>query len=245
MAKKESSLRIGKSRPQDATEVILKVRNLSVELGGEKIIRGLNFEVTRGEILVILGPNGAGKTVLFKSLLGILPYRGQIVWAKGAKVGYVPQRFALVKDFPLSVKEFFQLKNKKPADISISLRSVGLNEEILRKRIGVVSSGQLQRILVAWALLNNPNVLLFDEPTSGIDIGGEETIYTLLARLKAQRSMAVLLITHDLNMVYKKADRVLCLNKQMFCYGRPAKELTFKNLVQLFGEEIEIFSHRT
>ena len=224
-------------------EPILKVKNLKVELDNEKIIEDLSFEVKEGEILTILGPNGAGKTVLLRTLLGLLPYKGEIEWEKEVKVGYVPQRLPFIKGVPMSVEEFFKLKEASKKEIKEILNSVGFREIFLNKKVGELSSGQFQRILVAWALIGNPQVLLFDEPTAGIDIGGEETIYTLLAKLKEKRNLTILLVTHDLSVVFKFSDYVICLNKCPICQGAPKEVLTPEILYKLYGQEVKFYEH--
>jgi zinc transport system ATP-binding protein len=224
-------------------ETILKVRNLNVKLDNELIICNLSFEVKRGEVLTILGPNGAGKTVLLKTLLGIFPFEGKIEWAKGIKIGYVPQRTPFVKDFPISVEEFFKLKTKNEKEIEEVLKLVGFNESFLKKNLGELSSGQYQRILVAWALIGNPDVLLFDEPTSGIDISGQESIYQLLERLKKEKNLTIILVTHDLSVVFKFSDYVICLNKCPVCQGKPKEVLSSESLSKLYGQEIKFYEH--
>jgi len=225
------------------SETILKVKNLKVELDNEKIIEDLSFEVKEGEILTILGPNGAGKTVLLKTLLGLLPYKGEIEWQKEVKIGYVPQRLPFIKDIPMSIEEFFKLKGASREEMREILNSVGFEESFLNKKIGELSSGQFQRILVAWAIVGNPQVLLFDEPTAGIDIGGEETIYTLLAKLKEKRNLTILLVTHDLSVVFKFSDYVICLNKCPICQGAPKEVLTPEILYKLYGQEVKFYEH--
>jgi zinc transport system ATP-binding protein len=205
-------------------------------------LENLSFEVKEGEVLTILGPNGAGKTVLLKTLLGLLPYKGKIEWTSGVKIGYVPQRLPFIKDIPMSVGEFFKLKEASEKEIKEIFNSIGLKGDILEKKIGDLSSGQFQRILVGWALILNPQILLFDEPTTGIDIGGQESIYNLLEKLRKERSLTILLVTHDLSIVYKLATNCLCLNKKMLCYSIP-KELTSERLSQLYGGEIKFYRH--
>ncbi|MBI2041543.1 MAG: metal ABC transporter ATP-binding protein [Candidatus Nealsonbacteria bacterium] len=221
---------------------ILKVENLSVELGGEVILENLSFEVREGEAITILGPNGAGKTVLLRTLLGFLPHSGKIEWEEKIKIGYVPQRLPFIKDIPMSVGEFFKLKMPKETDIKEILNSVGLKDDIFKKRIGDLSSGQFQRILVARALISNPKVLFFDEPTTGVDIGGQESIYNLLWKLKQERNLTIFLVTHDLSIVSSLATRCICLNKRMLCYSIP-KEITSDRLSQLYGEGVKLYEH--
>ena len=222
--------------------IILKVKNLNVRLEKEEIIKDLSFEIKQGDVLTVLGPNGAGKTVLLRTLLGILPYKGEIKWEKEVKIGYVPQRLPFIKETPMSVEEFFELKRASRKEIREILNSVGFGSA-LNKKIGELSSGQFQRILVAWALVRNPDVLLFDEPTTGIDIGGEETIYTLLVKLKEKRNLTILLVTHDLSVVFKLSDFVICLNKCPICQGVPKEVLTPEILYKLYGEEVKFYEH--
>jgi len=225
-------------------KTILEVENLSVELNGVKIIKELSFRVQEGEIVTILGPNGAGKTTLLKTLLGMIPYKGKIQWKEGIKKGYVPQRLPFIKDFPLTVKEFFRLKENSEEKIKKVVKAVGL-EKFLDRRIGNLSSGEFQRTLIAWALLKNPKVLLFDEPIAGIDIRGEETIYSLLLKLNKKRKLTVLLVTHDLSVVFRFSSYVICLNRQPVCQGKPKRVLTPEALEKLYGTEIKFYSHRS
>ena len=222
--------------------IILKVKNLNVRLEKEEIIKDLSFEIKQGDVLTVLGPNGAGKTVLLRTLLGVLPYKGEIDWQKEVKIGYVPQRLPFIKETPMSVEEFFELKRASRKEIREILNSVGFGSA-LNKKIGELSSGQFQRILVAWALVGNPDVLLFDEPTTGIDIGGEETIYTLLVKLKEKRNLTILLVTHDLSVVFKLSDFVICLNNCPICQGVPKEVLTPEILYKLYGEEVKFYEH--
>ncbi|MEM3458386.1 MAG: metal ABC transporter ATP-binding protein [Candidatus Bathyarchaeia archaeon] len=224
--------------------VILSVGNLNVELNGEEILAGLSFNVYEGEVLAILGPNGAGKTTLLKALLGIIPYEGVVEWKKGVKIGYVPQRLPFIKDVPLSVKEFFQLENVSESEMKEILTSIGLGEEFLWRKIGDLSSGQFQRILVGWALASDPNVLLFDEPLAGIDIGGQESVYNLLERLKSERNLTILFVTHELSIVYRLADKVLCLNKRMLCCGAPKEKLTPEAISNLYASPVKFYQHK-
>lgn len=225
-------------------DVILEVKNLSVTLDSEEILRNISFSVKKGEALAIIGPNGAGKTVLFRALLGLLPYKGEIRWQDGVKIGYVPQKFVIDRSTPLTVGEFFLLRcsrfwfpHKNFKDhLGHELSLVGLPESILKKPVSELSGGQLQRILVSWAMLNHPDVLLFDEPTAGIDVGAEETVYNLIHKLQDERGTTVLLISHDLGVVYRYAQSVLCVNKKLICYGAPQEVLNPEELSRLYGE---------
>jgi zinc transport system ATP-binding protein len=225
-------------------ENILEVKNLSVSFGNDKIIDNLSFNLRDKENLVLIGPNGAGKSVLLKALLGITPFTGEIKWKENVKIGYVPQKFLPEKNIPVSIEEFFRFKKVDINKIKEALKRVGINDPAtLKKRIGVISFGQLQRILIAWALIDLPDVLLFDEPFAGIDIEGEETIYNLLEQIEKELNLTIILITHDLNVVYKFADTVLCINKKMVCYGPPPEALTAESLGRLYKGGIRFHEH--
>jgi zinc transport system ATP-binding protein len=227
-------------------ETILEVSDLSVTLEGKHIIEDLSFSVKRGENLTILGPNGAGKTVLLRALLGTLPHEGSIAWRKATRIGYVPQRLPYIRNIPLSVEDFFALKRRRSTTMTVAemLRSVGLGEPMTKAPMGDLSSGQFQRILIAWAVAGDPDVLLFDEPTTGIDVGGEETVYGLLARLHRERNLTMLIVTHDLAVVHKLSSTVLCLNKRLICQGPPVDVLTPESLRRLYGTEVKYYEHR-
>jgi len=230
---------------------ILETRNLSVSFDKQEILKDISFSVDEGDVLAIIGPNGAGKTVLFRTLLGFIPFDGKVKWREDAQIGYVPQKLFEKAELPLTVKEFFILKSKNLffkdkrliESIFHELKAVGLNQSILNQQLVNLSHGQLQRVLIAWAILRHPNVLLFDEPTAGIDLAGEDTIYNLLHKLQNERGLTVLIISHDLNIVYRYADKVLCLNKEGICFGEPKKALTNEQIRRLYGESAFYHHH--
>ena len=220
----------------DTDDYILKVSNLKVELQNQTILENVSFKIKRGTTLAIVGPNGAGKTVLFRTLLNLLPYTGRIEWAEKVKIGYVPQNVS-VKDIPISVQEF--LSYKKDADVKGALAAVRLDYEAVQNKIlGVLSGGQLRRVLIAWALLDEPNVLLFDEPTVGVDVGGEESIFVMLNDLKKKRGITMLLITHDIHLVKEYTDKLLGLNKCTTYFGdsQPIADPALQQ--QIYGETV-------
>lgn len=215
----------------------LELKNVSVKLKNEQIVQDVSFSAQSGETIAIIGPNGAGKTTLLKAILGFLPYKGSIQWQKKPIIGYVPQRLDLERDLPLTVQEFLDLVLKfsvrnSPRQI---LGFVNLPENFLSRSISTLSAGEFQRVLIAFALVNRPDILLFDEPVASVDIGGQETIYELLHRLQDIQHFALILISHDLTMVYRYADKVLCLNKAQICFGNPQEVLTPDELKKLYG----------
>lgn len=227
----------------------MKADRLNIKFNGRSVIRDLSFEIKKGTMTAIMGPNGAGKTVLFRALLGLIDYEGEILWEKNVKISYVPQRFSIDYNLPLTVYEFFKFKTGSDEKIYDVLKAVGfkgdehhLKHHILFSLLGTLSGGELQRILIGWSMLGNPDVLLFDEPTLGIDIGGEETIYKFLHDLHKKYDLTIIFITHDLHVVYEYADLVICLNKRMICRGRPWQALNPEILVKLFGPS-GVYSH--
>jgi len=229
---------------KESREIILEVKNLNVSFGEERVLENINFKLEKGENLAILGPNGAGKSVLLKALLGIVDFSGEIKWSPEAKVSYVPQRILPEKNLPLTVEEFFAMKNVSSEETGIALASVGIADgRFGKKRLGAISSGQLQRVLVAWALIGNPDVLLFDEPTAGIDIGGEETIFNLFAKIEKEKNLSIVMVTHDISVVYGLADGVLCLNKKLICIGAPREVLNPEGLNDLYGGGVGFYKH--
>jgi zinc transport system ATP-binding protein len=225
---------------------ILEVKNLFVKFGDEIVIKDLSFEVKRGSFLTVIGPNGSGKTVLIKSLLKFFPTRGEIVWDKNAKVGYLPQGLThlKVKGIPLTVEEFLMLKRIKKQKILELSTLVGIKDKkFLKKPIGNLSGGQFQRMLIIWALATDPNVLLFDEPMTGIDVSGEKTIYDLLYKLWKEKELTIILATHDLNIVYKYSTDVLCISKDNICHSTPQEVLLPEILEDIYGMPIKFYKH--
>lgn len=239
------------------TELLLRVSNLSVSFHRQVVLSDVSFELRKNETLAIIGPNGAGKSTLLRALLGLIPYEGTVTWQKGVKIGYVPQRFSVERDLPLTTAEFFALKgegiHRKEIETAFSVMRLpngtqgkrGAVDHILKRKLGVLSGGELQRVLVAWALLDRPDILLFDEPTSGIDASGEITIYSLLRRLQEQEHFAIVLISHELQVVYKYASNVLCLNKETVCFGPPKEVFDKESLTRLFGTDVGFYQHHS
>lgn len=227
---------------------LLEVKNLTVKLDGDTIIKDLSFSVAEGNVLTVLGPNGAGKSVLLRTLLGLLPYQGDIHWSHKPLISYLPQGLnqLSVKGLPLTVQDFFMLKAISPTleKITEFLHLVGLDKEILNKKAGDLSGGQFQRMLVAWVLISQPEVVFLDEPMTGIDIGGGETIYSLLQHIKKDhQKMTIFMVTHDLNIVSGFSTNVLCLSRKGFsCFGEP-KEINIKTLEDIFGKGVKLYEH--
>ena len=219
-------------------DFILRVSKLSIQVSNQRILDNLSFQIKKGATLAIVGPNGAGKTTLFRALLNLIPYSGTIEWNGKVNIGYVPQILS-VRDIPISVKEFLSFKNESESDINSVLASVGLDSEaVVGKSLGVLSGGQLRRVLIAWALVDKPNVLLFDEATSGVDLDSEEAIYGMLKRLTEREKITLLLISHDLHIVREYSDCVLALNRCMVFFGESKEVMNPENQKLIYGEPI-------
>jgi zinc transport system ATP-binding protein len=217
----------------------LEVRNLSVRFGKVEIFKDLSFSVRRGTTLAIIGPNGSGKTMLFRALLGAVPVEGTFRWAPGARIGYVPQKLDIARDVPITGLDFLQaraaLARSSPELIAQSLASVGLSSKLVREPIGNFSGGQFQRLLVAFALMGSPNVLLMDEPAAGVDEAGRQFLATLVERLQREESLTALQISHDLNEVSQRATTVLALSREHIQAGPPGEVLTPALLNKIYG----------
>ncbi len=225
-------------------EMLLRVHDLTVSYNGTPVVEHISFEVKRGSTLALIGPNGSGKTTLMRALLDLVPYRGTVTWAPGLRISYVPQSTKVDADLPLTVAEFFSLRTISRTRTAAALSWVGMSgHEIPDRLIGALSGGQLQRVMIAWSLATDPHVLLVDEPTSGIDSAGQESIYALIDRISHERNLTVLLISHDLHVVTTHADTVLCVNREMVCHGNPTEVLTPHTLATLYGSHVSLYSH--
>ena len=228
----------------------LEVERLSVRFAGSPVLRDVSFEVPDGGSLAVIGPNGAGKTILFKALIGSIPFEGAVRWRPGSRVGYVPQRLDIERDLPITGTDLLRAK-AGVAGVSLdeALKAagrVGLPSSLLgRLLIGSMSGGQFQRLLIALALIGEPNVLLFDEPAAGIDEPGQEQIMGLVHGLH-QEGITVLFISHDLSVVSQCAEAVLCLSRRTPAFfGPPQQVLTPEALTELYGAPIGFHDHRS
>ncbi|HEY9157855.1 metal ABC transporter ATP-binding protein [Candidatus Binatus sp.] len=234
-------------RGPDGSSNALEVERLAIRFGTSEIFRDVSFSVPQASSLAVIGPNGAGKTILFRALIGSLRYEGSIRWAAGTKLGYVPQKLDIERDLPITGGDFLTAKaavvRAPNGAVLAALADVGLDKEILNTPIGALSGGQFQRLLVAFALIGNPNVLLLDEPAAGVDAPGQEQLSRLIRQLQEERGMTILLISHDLSVVYQYATNVLCLSRTYSRVGPPKTVLTPEVLSRIYAMPIGFHVH--
>lgn len=229
-----------------------RIENFSVRAGKLTILENINLHIHCGELTALIGPNGAGKSTLLKAIMGEIKHEGQLKYMdeKGAHtgkpvIGYVPQNLEFDSDSPVSVLDLFQAGcSKKPSWLGpnkeIKKKAEGLlglvkAEGLIHRRIGDLSGGELQRVLLALSLDPMPDILLLDEPVSGVDRNGLEVFYELLYRIKSSHDLTILLISHDLELIRKHADRVVLVNKHVVLNGPPDVVMSSPKLYETFG----------
>ena len=226
---------------------ILEVDRLSVRFDKVEVIKDLSFMVDKGTTLAVIGPNGAGKTVLFQAVIGSVPSEGSIRWAPGVRIGYVPQKLDIERDVPITGMDFLNaragLTRSTAADIERIADFAGISREVMQSPFGALSGGQLQRLMVVFALLGDPSVLMLDEPTAGVDEPGQKRLNELISRLQQELGLTVLSISHELSVVFQYATNVLCLGRGTACFGVPRKVLTPELLSEVYGTLVDYHVH--
>lgn len=233
--------------------IAVQANQVTISLGGSPVVADVSFTVEAGAVAAIIGPNGSGKTTLLRALAGFIPYQGRVELfgkppiASRGQIGYVPQRLEIDRTLPITVGEFLQLSSPDcfsrrcpHTDLYDRLGVTKLQKELLRE----LSGGQFQRVLVARALLEEPKILFLDEPASGIDASGQETLYQVIQHVSREHRTTVILVSHEFEVVYQYATQVLCLNQKLLCNGRPGQVLNETNLRALYGQSAVIYSHR-
>ncbi len=243
--------------PQE-TESAVRFEQVTVERGGISILDAVTATVPKGSCTAIIGPNGAGKTTLLMALLGEIGFQGKITWGntdKSPRIGYVPQRLSFDRGMPLTVSEFLAMGfQKKPLWFGIVPGIHNRSREILAqvkaehlatRKIGALSGGELQRVLLALALRQDPELLVLDEPSAGVDFRGELIFCELLDKLRTSKGFTQLMVSHDLATVTHHATHVICLNRKVAAEGPPRLTLTGENLTAIFGMHMGLVSSRS
>lgn len=227
---------------------LVEIQNVSLRFGRREILEDINFNIQRGEIVTLIGPNGAGKTALLKVILGLYqPTRGKVVTNRNLRIGYMPQMLAVESLMPLNVARFLALSPKASADKCQAVAEELRIQQLLDSPVQNISGGELQRVLLARALLNEPDLLVLDEPAQGIDINGQAALYQMISNARSKLNCAILMVSHDLHLVIAGTDQVICLNRHICCSGHPAAVMQNPEFINLFGSniaaELAIYTH--
>ena len=231
---------------------LVSAKDIEVRFGGRAVLHGAEVTVRPGEIVTLIGPNGAGKTTLVRVVLGLLEAdKGWVETRPGLSIGYMPQRLTLDPALPMTVARFLSLAVPGRGDrtrfrLLRALDEVGAGH-VLESPLQNVSGGEMQRILLARALLREPDLLVLDEPVQGVDLTGQADLYALIARIRDERGCGVLMVSHDLHLVMAATDHVICLNTHVCCAGHPESVSEHPEYVALFGrsasEALAVYHH--
>ena len=229
----------------------LRVQDLSVKIGSDKILKDVNLHIHSGQMVALIGPNGAGKSTLLKAILGQREYDGVIAFSapgmrhrKPPRIGYVPQSPSFDPGDPVSVADLFACcMSKRPAFLGLSaaMRDKVMEclervhgEDLIDKRVGTLSGGELQRVLLALALEPLPNILILDEPLSGVDVEGQTGLMDMLDEIRKRYDLSILMTTHDFGMLPRYADKVVLIDHAVLCKGTPEEVLASPEFQQVF-----------
>jgi zinc transport system ATP-binding protein len=220
------------------SQALIAADNLEKSFGRVQVLSNVSLKLLPRNIMTIIGPNGSGKTTLVRILLGLdTPDQGTITRKDRLRIGYVPQKLAIDPTLPLTTSWFLALTAKQADDVVEVAREVGV-EGILNQPLQALSGGELQRVLIARALLSKPELLVLDEPAQGVDVTGQAMLYALIARLKDTHNLSVLMVSHDLHLVMSATDHVICLNHHICCSGHPHSVRGDPAFAALFGQHV-------
>lgn len=215
---------------------LINVSDLVVRLGGRAVLSGVNFKIEPGEIVTIVGPNGSGKSTFLRALVGaVKPDAGRITETPGLRIGYVPQKLQIDPTLPMTVGRFLHLPRRVPKSIADAALAEAGAEDLAGRQMADLSGGQFQRVLLARALLNDPQLLILDEATQGLDQPGSAAFYRRIEEVRRTHGCAVLMVSHELHVVMAASDRVICLNGHVCCEGEPEHVASAPEYRALFG----------
>ena len=222
------------------SEPLIRLQQISVGFRQESVLENVQLTVNAGEIVTLIGPNGAGKTTLVRAVLGLLKPDSGSVWRKPRlRIGYMPQKLTVDPTLPLSVLRFLRLvPGVDRAAALAALAEVGA-EQVIDSPLQNISGGELQRVLLARALLREPELLVLDEPVQGVDVAGQAELYRLITELRDRHGCGVLMVSHDLHLVMSTTDQVVCLNRHVCCSGHPEQVSGDPAFVELFGQDAQ------
>ncbi|MFE8070197.1 zinc ABC transporter ATP-binding protein ZnuC [Marinobacteraceae bacterium S3BR75-40.1] len=229
------------------TDPLVSLQQATVHFGGAPVIDRVDLDIHPGDVITLIGPNGAGKTTLIRTVLGIQkPSTGRVQRRKGLRMGYMPQHIHLQPTLPLPVARFLSLTDANRAEQLEALERVGVSH-LHEASIHRLSGGEMQRVLLARAILRRPDLLVLDEPAQGVDVTGQAALYGLIQEIRDELGCAVLTISHDLHLVMAATDRVICLNQHICCSGPPEQVSNDPAFIDLFGrpvaESLAVYHH--
>lgn len=214
---------------------LIEAVKLSVNLAGRQVLESIDMSLDEGEILTLIGPNGAGKTTLVRALLGLQGLdSGSLERRPGLRIGYMPQRVSVDTILPMNVERFLRLGERQRGTVSGIAERLGVTG-LLKNPIQGLSGGEMQRVLLARALLRDPQLLVLDEPAQGVDVSLQSVFYNLIRQIRDERGCGVLMVSHDLHLVMAATDRVICLNGHICCTGRPDAVSRDPSYLRMFG----------
>ena len=224
--------------------VLIQANAIDMTFGGRQVLSHGEAKVAEGEIVTLIGPNGAGKTTMVRIMLGLQsPDKGTVIRRPNLRVGYMPQSLNIDPSLPIDVLRFLSLGLAR-GDAGHDLRSSVLEDvgvcHVANSPIQKISGGEMQRVLLARALLRNPDLLVLDEPVQGVDVSGQSELYALIRKIRDHRGCGVLMVSHDLHMVMAATDHVICLNQHVCCAGHPETVSRHPEFVALFGENVAV-----
>ena len=218
---------------------LISAKNISVIKSGKNILNDVSIDINKNDFITIIGPNGAGKSMLLKCLMGFYkPNIGAIKTKPNLKFGYMPQNLDIIKTIPMKAKLFITIKKKFD---KISLKKVISEtqiENILDKQLSFLSGGEMQRVLLARSLLNNPELLILDEPAQNLDVSGQTLFYKLLQKIYSKRGLSILMVSHDLHLVMVSTKQVICLSNHICCCGKPQQITNDPKFLSMFGKDM-------
>ncbi len=231
-----------------SSSMLAKLSNICVQHNHKLVLDKINLEIAEKEIVSLIGPNGAGKSTLIKVLLGLIkPVSGSVWKRSGLRVGYMPQRLELTKTIPLTVQRFLDLSRNNNCIKAVDALERVSALQVLNHPMQGLSGGELQRVLLARALLRKPHLLVLDEPVQGVDVNGQAALYKLITEIRDELCCGILLVSHDLHLVMSTTDRVVCLNHHICCAGHPDRVSNDPIYHELFGLNIQggvaIYAH--